>query len=92
MGHTIDPRKKLLNSSRDDRINHLNKHFKEAEKYIDKVENSSNLNRNTFRRKVSMFRYSTEEEIAKRKVVLKRLSIMEKELDKEVTNEILIKK
>ena len=34
----------------------------------------------------------TKKQIQKRQVVLKRLDIMEKELDKEVTNEILKKK
>ena len=83
----IQPNEKILNSSRDDRINHLNEHFKKAEIYIEKVKNKAKNEKNIMGRKAN------NKTINERLVMgLKRLSIMEKELDKEVTNEILIKK
>ena len=88
MGHTIDPRKKLLNGPNKGRKKHLNEHFKNASGYIDKVKTSGNVS-NTFA--MSTQDQITKKQIQKRQVVLKRLKIMETELDKGVTNEIIKK-
>ena len=90
MGHTIDPRKKLLNGPNKGRKKHLNEHFKNASGYINEVKASGNMN-GIVGRNVKMFRTGAKTEIARRQVVLKRLKIMETELDKDVTNEIIEK-
>lgn len=82
------PDDKLLNGPNNDRKKHLNKHFKNAMGYINEVKASGNMNDSFYRKKINSVGAKTE--IARRQVVLKRLKIMETELDKDVTNKILV--